>query len=435
MSISSKPHTVLTDPVPAMRPVAGSGALPFYFGWVQIVIAAAAMTGTTPGRTHGLGLITSPLLRDMDITESVYGILNAIAILVGAAFCLPGGRFIDRLGSRTMLTATALALGIVVLVMSTVTNWWTLLSVLVLVRGLGQGTLSVVSLALPGKWFRRRLGPAMGLFAVLLAFGFIAATLGMGAGISIYGWRIAWASFGAWLLLFLAPLSWLLVRNSPEECGLIGDEPPTTATNEKTPAAEATLIDALHSPAFWVFGCASSLFGLLWSAITLFNEKILAEHGFSAETFYAVMGLLTLGGLVTNLLGGWLATRWPLGRLLAAGMICLAGALAAFPWITSMTQVLVYGFVLGMAGGLITVVYFTFFAQTFGRTHLGKIQGAAQILSVLSSALGPVLLALAKDTAGTYDVFFISGAVLALPLAGAVWLVPLPRRSLPKESV
>src|SRR5258705_2968005 len=31
---------------------------------------------------------------------------------------------------------------------------------LLLVRGLGQGALSVVSMAMVGKWFSRRLGPA-----------------------------------------------------------------------------------------------------------------------------------------------------------------------------------------------------------------------------------------------------------------------------------
>ena len=34
----------------------------FYYGWVVLFVAAAAMVGTLPGRTQGLGLITEPLL-------------------------------------------------------------------------------------------------------------------------------------------------------------------------------------------------------------------------------------------------------------------------------------------------------------------------------------------------------------------------------------
>ena len=44
---------------------------------------------------------------------------------------------------------------------------------------------------------------------------------------------------------------------------------------------DATLAAALRSPAFWVFGIASSLYGLAASGIGLFNESILAERGFA----------------------------------------------------------------------------------------------------------------------------------------------------------
>ena len=36
-----------------------------YYGWIVLLVAAAAMVGTLPGRTQGLGLITEPLLADL----------------------------------------------------------------------------------------------------------------------------------------------------------------------------------------------------------------------------------------------------------------------------------------------------------------------------------------------------------------------------------
>ena len=44
--------------------------------WVQVVLAALAMVATLPGRTHGLGLITVPLLRDLHLDETYYANLN-----------------------------------------------------------------------------------------------------------------------------------------------------------------------------------------------------------------------------------------------------------------------------------------------------------------------------------------------------------------------
>src|SRR5918998_3891803 len=93
-------------------------ALPFYYGWVHVFIAALAMVGTLPGRTQGLGLITEPLLRDLQIDRIHFARINLWATLIGALFSVGVGRLIDRLGSRTILTVVAVALATVVFGMS-----------------------------------------------------------------------------------------------------------------------------------------------------------------------------------------------------------------------------------------------------------------------------------------------------------------------------
>src|ERR1700691_4713931 len=44
----------------------------FYYGWVNLAVAALAMVATLPGRTQGLGLITEPLLRDLHVNKVDY---------------------------------------------------------------------------------------------------------------------------------------------------------------------------------------------------------------------------------------------------------------------------------------------------------------------------------------------------------------------------
>src|SRR4051812_11990562 len=84
-------------------------------------VAAAAMVATLPGRTHGLGLVTEPLLADLGLGRVPFAALNFWATLIGAAFCLPVGWAIDRLGVRVVLAAVLLALGAVVIAMTGVT--------------------------------------------------------------------------------------------------------------------------------------------------------------------------------------------------------------------------------------------------------------------------------------------------------------------------
>src|SRR3954447_12425743 len=84
-------------------------------------VAASAMVATLPGRTHGLGLVTEPLLADFGLGRVPFAALNFWATLVGAAFCVPVGWAIDRLGVRVVLAAVLLALGVTVVTMSGVT--------------------------------------------------------------------------------------------------------------------------------------------------------------------------------------------------------------------------------------------------------------------------------------------------------------------------
>ena len=416
---------MIASPTKPLAPSTWPAACPVYYGWVNVLLAALAMTATLPGRTHGLGLISKPLLEDLKIGASRFSLFNFWAVILGSLFCLPIGKLIDRWGTRPVSTLVIVALGAVVVLMSWVTEEWALclvlLLVLLLVRGLGQGALSVVSMAMVGKWFRRRLGPAMGVYAVLVAIGFIAGVLGMGGAVLTYGWRPAWNGLGLTLVLVLGPLCWLLVRNTPASAGLTDQDAPL----EESPTharRNFTLSEALRTPAFWLVSLGTSLFGLIWSAITLFNQSILEEHGFDAQTFLLVMAILTGSGLVSNLAGGWLSTRIAPGRLLGVSMLVLACALLGFPFIRSPELLMLYAVVLGVAGGLITVIFFSFYAQAFGQAHLGRIQGAAQILSVLASAVGPIRLTLCKDWTGSYDPIFLAWAPITAILAVAAWI-------------
>src|SRR5438105_6655538 len=88
--------------------------------WVHTGVAALAMVATLPGRTHGLGLFTEPILRSLHLDRQSYGFLNLWATLLGGLSCLPCGWLIDRLGTRAVLTGVAVALGVVVIAMSRV---------------------------------------------------------------------------------------------------------------------------------------------------------------------------------------------------------------------------------------------------------------------------------------------------------------------------
>jgi len=410
-----------------------------YYGWVIVGVAALAMVGTLPGRTQGLGLITEPLLADLGIGRVAYAQVNLFATLVGALFAYGVGSLLDRRGSRVVLTAIAILLGLVVLAMSQVSGVLPLLVAVTFTRGLGQTALSIVSLAMVGKWFQRRLTWAMGIYALAMSIGFMIAFPIVGAVVLAHGWRLAWAAIGLALVAGLAPMAWTLVRATPDTIGEVMDgdraarpeavqNPAPVAAGEPL-AASATLAEALRSPAFWVFGLASSMYGLVASGIGLFNEAILAERGFEPGVYHTALAVTAITGLAGNIVGGAWAERGSFRPVLVSSMVMLSAALAGLPHVATPMHVMAQAVVMGVAGGFVMVVFFSFWGRAFGDGHLGRIQGAAQVMTVLGSAVGPLALAWRVEATGSYAVaFYVLAAMVAALALGAV-LVRMPRRA------
>ena len=398
-----------------------------FYGWVIVLVAAAAMVGTLPGRTQGLGLITEPLLRDYRLGRVEYAQINLAATLIGSLFCFGIGTLIDRRGSRVVVSGLAVMLGIVVLATTAAQTIVALAVCVTLTRGLGQSSLSIVSLAMVGKWFRRRMTPAMATFSVVMSIGFMAAFPIVGAIVTERGWRFAWMSIAIALMLVLAPLSWLLVRDTPEAMGLTIDD---AASSDEQQAGEdanaATLAEALRTPAFWVFGIASAMYGLIASGIGLFNESILNERGFEAAVYHRALAVTAITALFANFAAGAYASRRSLRAVLIGALAVLAAGLLALPHITTTTQVVAQAVAMGIGGGCVMVVFFSFWGRAYGRQHLGRIQGAAQALTVLASALGPLLLAYCVELTGSYAFAFYFLAAAVVFLAFLALVIPIP---------
>ncbi|MEZ5284869.1 MAG: MFS transporter [Vicinamibacterales bacterium] len=197
----------------------------------------------------------------------------------------------------------------------------------------------------------------------------------------------------------------------------------------KEPAARsATLGEALRAPAFWVFGLASSLYGLVASGIGLFNEAILAERGFPPDVYHAALAVTAITGLAGNIVAGAWAERGSLRTVLVWSMVILAAALAALPRVSTTAHVMTQAVAMGVAGGFVMVVFFAFWGRAFGDGHLGRIQGAAQVMTVLGSAVGPLLFAWCVDVTGSYAFAFYALAVLVAALGAAGTVVRIPSR-------
>jgi hypothetical protein len=72
------------------------------------------------------------------------------------------------------------------------------------------------------------------------------------------------------------------------------------------------------------------------------------------------------------------------------------------------------------------VLFFSVWPRVYGRAHLGRIQGAAQAMTVVASAVGPLMLAWCIELTGSYTGMFNILAAIIGALAFLSIMTPLP---------
>lgn len=401
---------------------------PSRYGWVIVVLAAFIMLSTLPGRTQGLGLITEPLLKDSRVDRVQFANINLWATLLGAAFCLPIGSVIDRFGIRLVSFAMLVATGLSAWLLSRQSStFWSLFFTITLMRGFGQSALSVCSITAVGKWFSSRSGPAMGAFASLMLFLMAIAFGIVGKAILDYGWRTAWAGVGLFLIFGVAPLALIFLKN-PTQNQTLREEDETTSSNI-LPAGQVrdfSLQEALRTPAFWIFAGATALFGLASSGLGLFQQSVLEERGFDENTYHIFLMVTTLLSLFAQLVAGWLSLRFSIGAVTGVAMLFYAAALGMLPGVSTSNGLWCFAALMGIAAGMIVVVFFAVWGQFFGRAHLGRIQAAAQMVTVFASAIGPLLFAECHARFHSYSPVLLLLAPIVLLFGLSAWLVKPP---------
>jgi nitrate/nitrite transporter NarK len=416
-SNDTNPYEALSaPPISAPLPESKAPSLSMLWACLAIVAAALAMAATLPGRTHALGLITTRLLADFPaISETDYARINLLATLIGSAFCIPAGWLLDRFGPKRVTPFLVLAVAGLAWGLSRVEDVTTLSIVITLLRGIGQSMLSVASLTIIGRAFPKRPGLAMGVYAVLMTILMAGGTGALMAGIQ-NGWRTAWGSQFIPLVI-VAVVIWL---TTPSRFGTDPREP------SKSSVSSATWQQALSSPCFWVFALATSLFGLVTSGVSLFQQSIFAEHGIPENVYHRTMLMGLAIGLAANLVGGALALLINMGRLLVVAMILLALSLAALPWANQPWHAYAFTVVYTVAGGFITVLFFSIWGHAYGQKELGRIQGMAQMATVIASALGPMVVAESNRLTGSYNAALYACAAVSVLLAVAAFVARVP---------
>jgi sugar phosphate permease len=393
---------------------------PVFYGWVVMAVGTLGLVASSPGQTYAISIFLEPLLKEFDLTRTTFASLYMVATLTGSLLLPQVGVAVDRYGCRKALTLVSLALAGALVFASQMSALWMLALALVLLRFLGQGSMTLVSTTMINQWWMSKRGRIMGLV------GLLSAVLGTGCFppvihylIEEWGWRGSFLWEAAFMAVVMAPIAFFLARHRPEEHGLATDgEIVPEQVSEHVEIEGMTKAEAQRTLIFWVatlgIGLQAMLVtGLHFHAVALFQDK-----GLSAATAAATyLPIATTASLVT-FVSGWWVERLSVVKLLSLSLVCLSAALLAATKLVVLVPVLGYAVLLGFTGGLFRTVSGVIWSQLFGRKALGAITGAATTFMVAGSAFGPLPMGWARDRYGSFDgvlsVLAILPAVLAV---------------------
>lgn len=404
---------------------------PIFYGWVVWLVASIGLFATSPGQSFSVSLFIDHYITDFGLDRTTVSGLYGLGTFVAALSLTWIGRQIDKRGNRFMSIIIAGLFALVLMACSLIAGPFAILLSFVAIRGLGQGSLGLVSTTAVAQWFQRRRGWVLGLSLVGFALFQRIYLPAMQSYIDAHGWRAAWVISGLTMGLLVLPLLAIFLRDRPEDFGLLPDGERTDGTSDFPTIIEENwaLREALRTPVLWVFTFARVLAGAWGTALVFHQLSIYEGLGYSGEFAAATYGQAALMTAVFTLVAGRLVDRIKPGYMIAMHMGGLIVACGLALIMTQTWMVFLYTVAFGVFMGMGAVFDGTVWVNLFGRQHQGAIRGFIAMMGVAGTAIGPLIYGVSYDYFGGYA----AGAWLGMVLAGLAiimaLIVRIPRKA------
>ncbi|HEY7347176.1 MAG TPA: MFS transporter [Ktedonobacterales bacterium] len=397
-----------------------------YYGWVMLLGVSFTEMTSWGVLYYTFTVFVRPMHAALGWSTSELTGAFSLALLCSAVAAIPVGRWIDRHGTRWLMTCGSCAATLLLLAWAAVGN----LALFYLIWiGIGIVMAAVLydpAFALVATWFHRRRTRALTILTFIAGFASVIFVPLAAWLVQLQGWRVALVTLALCLALFTIPLHGLILRRRPEDMGLTPDGIAMSASIPPAQMAERPGVSvqiALHETTFWWMAAAFALTTLAAAAITVHLVPYLIDHGYTASFAASMVGLIGIMALPGRLVFTPLGERLP--RRLVTALIFLLQAIALLVLLLTPGVVGVVGFVLlfGAGFGAITPARAALVADHYGSMHYAKINSVLGLFITGARGIAPVGVGLLYDLLGAYPPIFWALALLSALAAGAILLV------------
>jgi len=414
--------------------------MPIYYGWVVWFVALVGTAASSPGQSYSVSLFMDYFIADFGLDRTTVSSLYGLGTFIASFGLTWLGRKLDLAGNRRTGVAIGLLFGLVLCLCSIISGPVMLMVAFVGIRGLGQGALTLVSSTAVANWFRARRGRMMAYLALAYALFQGLYVNGLRVLLDSLDWRAAFVVLGLGVSALVVPLFGFLMRNKPEEYGLLpdnqgakraakaGDHPIPAEVNAEVNEDNWTLREAMRAPVLWLYIFARMLPSAWGTGLVLHQVSIFAQLDHSAQVATETFALLSIFAAGSALLAGYLIDRFKPSIVVVLAMLGLASACLLAMIMRDTALLILYALASGLGLGIGYVFDGAVWTNMFGRRFQGEIRGFVFTAGIIGSAIGPALFGLSFDHAGGYEPALALGALLAVVVMVLALVTPQPKR-------
>lgn len=409
----------------------GSGKAPkpkLFYGWYIVATVFVIQTVSCGLIFYNLSIMLKAFVTENGFSVTAVSSATSSFFLAGGVFGLAVGWAMDRFDPRIIMTFGALCAAIALASAGHVTNLWQLYGFYMLF-GMGNAAVAVIpGTTIVARWFSRNRSRAIAYASTGLSLGGIvftpiSVTLIQNIGLEHAAYWLAMA-----LVLGTVPVTWAFLKPDPASMGLApdGDEPTFDADGRILAPDGVSFHDAIRSRFFMMFTTAyvfsmMAQVGCLAHQFRLVSSRTGDDH--VAALAVSVMAAASIAG---RLVGGSVLSRVSSKRYLQCVFILQALSFLAFSQAQGEMALLIVSVMFGATVGNLQMMQPLMMAEAFGLKAYARILSLAQMITTCANAVGPVLIGIAYERSGGYQVAYllIAGAsvigILSLTAAGPV---------------
>ena len=380
-----------------------------FYGWW--VVSACFMISLYVGGVvmFGFTAFFEPLIQEFGWSYTQVSFAASLRGMEMGIFAPLVGLCVDRVGPRKLLFAGVASTGLGLLLLSSTQSLWTFYGAFLLL-GLGAGgCLNVVTMSIVANWFRKNLGRAMGFMSSGIGAGglFIPVIVLL---IDSYGWRMALVILGVGMLIMGLPLL-LIVRNTPEECGLFPDgdlsssDAPDSAEEKRK--SSLTFREIIRKKSFLILNVIDLTRVAAATAVLVHIMPYLSDLGVSRTTAGFIAAAIPVTSIAGRVGLGWLGDIWDKRYVMILALLCMILGLLAFAYPVNKWLIFLFLLFFPSGFGSINVLRASYLREFFGKKNFGKLLGITLGSGSVGGIIGPTSAGWVFDVTGSYHFVWL----------------------------